>query len=61
MRMMTNMVQEYVVETRWQRNRRIRRMWPESMPVDKTWQEVLLAAAFALVCAVLTVRWFLCV
>ena len=59
--MMTNQVREYVIENRWQRARRIRKMWPDSMPVDKSWQLVLLSVALTAFNAVLVVRWFLCV
>lgn len=59
--MMTDQVHEYVLENRWQRNRRIRKMWPDTMPVDKTWQLVLLAVALTAINAVLVVRWALCI
>lgn len=36
-------------------------MWPDTMPVDKTWQLVLLAVALTAINAVLVVRWVLCV
>jgi len=57
---MTNMVQEFKLESRLHRWWRIRHMWPDSMPVDKTWQIALPAAGFAAACAVLFVRWWLC-
>jgi len=59
--MMTDQAHEYVLENRWQRNRRIRKMWPDTMPVDKTWQLVLLAVALTAINAVLVVRWVLCI
>lgn len=59
--MRTNQVHEYVMESRWQRNRRIRRMWTDNMPVDKTWQLALFSGTLAVVNVILAVRWFLCV
>lgn len=59
--MRTNQVHEYVMESRWQRNRRIRRMWPDNMPVDKTWQLALFSGTLAVVNVILAVRWFLSV
>lgn len=64
--MMTNMVQEFVMETAWQRKRRIRRMMEYDKQTrrgvvrpDRTWHVVALAAVLQLVVAVLFVRLWL--
>lgn len=65
--MMTNMVQEFVMETAWQRKRRIRRMmeWDKQsrtgvVQPDRTWHVILLFAACVLFGAFAVARWWMC-
>lgn len=57
----SGVISHYRPLRRWQERAMINKALKDIMPQDKSWQVILLFAALMIACAVLFVRWWLCV